>query len=203
MTFYAAEIDTCPAFGWQVSVTGNVLIKTLANRHEKRNKQGDLMLHIFSLPFLNIPDNAYLNYIKSAYMALGGPTDSFLAKDYGDHLAQDEALGLAPAGTTPVQLVRNYSFQGLASYTRDITKPLPATVVVYEAGVPKAGTASATTGLFTPSSAWSEGAELTADFEFRVPVRFDEMVLPLTIDNRSGDRYVMNGAVTLREVFGE
>lgn len=203
MTFYAAEIDTCPAYGWQVSTCADVNIKTLANRHEKRNKRGDLMQHIFALPFLNIPDNAYLQYIKAAYMALGGPTDSFLAKDYGDYLARGESLGLAPSGTTAVQLVKTYSFQNLISYSRNITKPLTDTVKVYEGGVLKSGTVSATTGKFTPTSAWTEGSEVTADFEFRVPVRFDEMVLPLTIDNRSGDAYLMNGVVTLREVFGE
>ena len=203
MPFYPAEIDTCPAFGWQVSIAANVQIKTLSNRHEKRNRQGDLMQHIFSLPFLNIPSDEYLRYIKSAYMALGGPSDSFLANDYGDNEGSGESLGLAPAGATPVQLVKTYSFEGLASYTRRITKPVANSVIVYEAGTPKAGTVSATTGLFTPDSAWSEGAELTADYGFRVPVRFDEVVLPLTIDSRSGDGYRMNGTVTLREVFGE
>lgn len=203
MTFYAVEIDACPAYGWQGGPNADVLIKTLANRHEKRNKQGDLMRHIFNLPFQNIRNDQYLQYIKSAYMALGGPTDSFLAKDYGDFLAIEESQGVAPSGSTPVQLVKTYSFQGVAFYTREITKPLSATVVMRQAGVVKAGTTDPLTGLFTPTTAWSAGAELEADFEFRVPVRFGEMSLPSTIDNRSGENYVVNGSVSLVEVFGE
>jgi uncharacterized protein (TIGR02217 family) len=88
MAFYPYELDTCPAYGWQATPTANVLIKTLANRHEKRNKQGDLIQHIFNLPLQNIKDDAYLREVKDAFMALGGPTDSFLTKDYLDFEAQ-------------------------------------------------------------------------------------------------------------------
>jgi uncharacterized protein (TIGR02217 family) len=203
MPFYAVEIDACPAFGWQGGPSANVIIKQLANRHEKRNKQGDLMQHSFNLPFQNIRDDAYLQYIKAAYMALGGPTDSFLTKDYGDFLAVEESQGVAPAGSTAVQLIKTYSFQGVVFYSRAITKPLAATVVMRQAGVTKAVTTDPLTGLFVPTTPWSEGAELEADFEFRVPVRFGDMMLPSTIDNRSGDDYIVNGSVSLIEVFGE
>lgn len=203
MPFYPVEIDACPAFGWQGGPGTKVLIKELANGHEKRDKKWDLFKHTFNLPFNNIRDEAYLQYIKSAYMALGGPTDSFLTKDWGDYLAVEESQGLAPAGTTPVQLVKTYSFHGVAFYTRKITKPLAASVVMREGGVSKEGTTDPLTGLFTPDTAWSEGAELEADFEFRVPVRFEGDMLPSTIDNRSGDRYIVNGSVSLVEVFGE
>jgi uncharacterized protein (TIGR02217 family) len=203
MPFYPVEIDACPAYGWQGGPNANVLIKTLANRHEKRNRQGDLMQHTFNLPFQNIKDDAYLQYIKAAFMALGGPTDSFLTKDYGDFLAVGEPQGLAPASSTPVQLIKTYSFQGVAFYSRVITKPLAASVVMRQDGVVKAGTTSPLTGLFTPTTAWTPGAELEADFEFRVPVRFDGMSLPSTIDNRIDGGYAVNGSASLIEVFGE
>jgi uncharacterized protein (TIGR02217 family) len=202
MPFYPVEIDCAPAFGWQGGPNIDVLIKRLANRHEKRNKQSDYAEHTFNLPFQNILDDAYLAYIKNAFMAMGGPTDSFLAKDWGDYRATNEPLGLAPAGSTPVQLLKTYIF-GTAAYSRPISKPLAASVVVYQGGVPKAVTASPLTGLLVPTTPWTEGAVLTGDFEFRVPVRFGEMSLPSTIDNRSGSRYVVNGSVSLVEVFGE
>lgn len=203
MPFYPVEIDACPAYGWQGGPSANVIIKQLANRHEKRNKQGDLMQHTYNLPFQNIRDNEYLQYIKSAFMALGGPTDSFLTKDYGDFLAVEESQGVAPSGSTPVQLVKTYSFQGVAFYTREITKPLIASVVMRQSGVVKAGTTDPLTGLFTPSTAWTLGAELEADFEFRVPVRFGDMSLPSTIDSRNSNHAFVNGSVSLIEVFGE
>lgn len=202
MTFYAEEIDVCPAYGWQGGPAANVLIKALKNRHEKRNRQGDLLQHRYILPFQNIKQSEYFAYIKCAFMALGGPADSFLAKDAWDHVAENDPLGLAPSGTTAVQLLRNYTFGSSVSYSRPITKPSSG-AVIYQGGTPKAGTYSQLTGLFTPTTSWTPGSVLTWDGEFRVPVRFADFALEPSIDNRSGDELVMNGSCTLVEVFGE
>jgi hypothetical protein len=70
-------------------------------------------------------------------------------------------------------------------------------------GVVKAVTVNTLTGMITPVTPWTPGQTLTADFEFRVPVRFDQMSLPSTIDNRSGDNLLANGSVSLIEVYGE
>lgn len=199
MAFYPEEIDVCPAFGWQGGPSIDVLIKRLVSGREKRKPQSYVRLHSYILPYQNITDINYLEYIKSAFMALGGPTDSFLVKDYGDFLAVDQPLGISPAGSEPVQLLRKYEF-GAASYTRDITKPL-AGAVISENGIPKAGTLNTLTGMFTPTSPWTPAAVLTWDGEFRVPVRFDQMTLTSTIDNKSGGQFVVNGSVTLLEVY--
>lgn len=200
--FYPVEIDACPAYGWQGGPSIDVLIKRLVSGREKRKPQQFVRLHTFVLPFQNIADDAYLQYIKSAFMALGGPTDSFLTKDWGDFLAVNEPLGVAPAGSTPVQLLRTYDFAGVVSHSRVIEKPV-AGAVISQNGVPKAGTLDTLTGLFTPTTAWTGGAVLTWTGEFRVPVRFEQMSLPSTIDNRLGQRYATNGSVTLVEVIGE
>jgi uncharacterized protein (TIGR02217 family) len=100
-----------------------------------------------------------------------------------------------------VQLYKTYT-KGALSTQRTITKPR-ANVVVYEGGVAKAGTLDTLTGLFTPSTAWTTGAALTWSGEFRVPVRFDNDFLPMTIDSRNANGYAMNGSVQLIEVFGE
>lgn len=199
--FYPVEIDACPAYGWQGGPSIDVLIKRLVSGREKRKPQSYIRLHSYILPFQNVTDSDYLEYIKSAFMALGGPTDSFLVKDWGDYLAVDEPLGVAPAGSTPVQLLRTYSF-GAASHSRTITKPV-AGAVISQNGTPKAGTLDTLTGLFTPDTAWTGSAVLTWDGEFRVPCRFDQMSLQSTIDNRRGQEYAVNGSVTLVEVLGE
>lgn len=201
MTFYATEINACPAFGWQGGPSVEVDIRKLRSRREKRNRITDLVQHSYTLPFQNIRDDAYLQYIKAAFVALGGPHDSFLVKDWGDFEADAEALGVAPAGSTPVQLYKTYTF-GSASYSRPITKPV-AGAVIYQNGTPKAGTLDTLTGLFTPTTAWTGAAVLTWTGEFRVPVRFDQFTLPSTIDERRAGGYAVNGSVTLLEVFGE
>jgi uncharacterized protein (TIGR02217 family) len=102
--------------------------------------------------------------------ACDGMTYAFRFKDWNDYRATAQSLGVAPSGTTAVQLVKTYTF-GSRTHTRTITKPVSATVVVYQAGVAKAGTVDATTGLFTPSTAWTGGAALTDDIEFVLPHR--------------------------------
>lgn len=200
--FYPVEIDACPAFGWQRGPFVDVLIKPLVSGREKRKPQSFLRKHTFMLPFMNVQNQAYLDYINNAFMALCGPTDSFLAKDYLDHTAVNDPLGVAPSASIPVQLVRVYSFGG-ASYIRLITKPVSAGLVVRQNGVPKTVTVNTLTGLVTPTTPWTPGATLTWTGEFRVPVRFDQMSLPSTIDNRSGQSLISNGSVSLIEVYGE
>lgn len=209
MTFYAVELDIAPAYGWQAGPSGNTRIRALRNRHERRNSEASIAQHFFTLPFLNIRDSAYLEYLKSAHMAMYANLHSFLVKDFSDFRAVNESLGAAPGGTTAVQLVKTYVPDTwsllVPSRSRDITKPVAGTVI-YQSGVAKAGTLDTLTGLFTPSTAWTEGAPLTWTGEFRVPVRFNNDYMPMTIDNRiEGDNgnYAMNGSVELIEVIGE
>src|SRR5688500_9180305 len=200
MTFYAEEIEVCPGYGWQGGPTApDVVIKQLKNGHEKRNRGGSLFKHRYILPFQNVKQADYLAFIKSAFMAMGGPADSFLAFDWWDSEVADEVFGVAPSGTTPVQLSRTYPFgSGSASYTRPITKPI-AGAVIKQGGVVKAGTYSQLTGLFTPSTSWTPGAILTWTGGFRVPVRFETFALEPSIDSRFGanGHFAMNGSCTL------
>lgn len=209
MTFYAQEIEACPAYGWQGGPNIDVLIRTLQNRHERRNRRGALVMHTFTLPFQNIRDPAYLQYIKSAYMAMGGPHHSFLVKDYSDFQHgfgpefEPMQFGIGDGTTTVFQLTKTYSF-GSASYERDITKPLAGHKVFVD-GVDFGDMASLTTGeVDFGSSPPADGQVLTWSGEFRVPVRFADFYLPATIDNRFGNgQKAMNGSCTLQEVFGE
>lgn len=199
--YYDIELDACPAYGWQGGPTKEVLIKRLVSGREKRKPQSRLFLHTYILPYNNIPSGEYIGEIKTMYMVMDGSTDSFKIKDWSDFEAVNEPLGVAPAGSTPVQLVKTYS-KGAASHTRDITKPAPG-ALVYQNGVLKAGTYSVTTGLFTPTTAWTPAAVLTWTGEFFVPVRFDQMSLQFSLDNRIGEEFATNGSVSLIEVHGE
>lgn len=207
MTFYAVELDICPAYGWQAGPSGSTRIRSLRNRHERRNAEASIAQHIFILPFLNIRDEVYLSYLKAAHMAMWAMKDSFLVKDWLDYQVVGQSLGSAPSGTTPVQLVKTYvpdTWTGIVpSRTRDITKPVSG-AVIYQAGIPKSGVLSTTTGLFTPSTSWTEGQPLTWTGEFRVPVRFNNDYMPMSLDSRMGDGdAAVNGSVELIEVFGE
>lgn len=203
MTAYATELDLCPAYGWQGGPEFNTRIVSLRNGHERRNANWAQMRHHYTLPFQNITDDDYLGDLKAVFLAMLGQTHSFLAKDHSDFQADGEALGTSPAGSTPVQLKKTYTF-GSATYVRNILKPKAGSVTVYQNGVAKAGTFSTTTGLFTPTTAWTAAAALTWDGEFFVPVRFASDLLQMSIDSkRGGTAYAMNGSIELVEVFGE
>jgi uncharacterized protein (TIGR02217 family) len=204
MSLYPVEISLAPGFGWQSAPEFNTLIRTLQSGRERRNGQVAQVRHRYTLPYTNITSTAYLNTIKAAFLSVRGQLHAFLVKDPTDFQATLDPLGLAPAGSTPVQLVRTATF-GAASYTRTITRPVAGTVTVYQNGIPKAGTLDDTTGLFTPTTAWTTSAVLTWTGEFRVPVRFASDSLPMSIDDRfgAGGAYAMNGSIELVEVFGE
>jgi uncharacterized protein (TIGR02217 family) len=197
MTFYAVELDICPAYGWQGGPLARTRIRSLRNGHERRNVEADVMRHRFTLPFQNITNMDYLAELKNAHAAMYGMAHSFLVKDWTDFTATNESLGLAPSGSTPVQLVRNYPF-GPVNRTRNITKPV-AGAVIRQNGVVKAGTLNTLTGLFTPTTSWTPGATLTWTGEFLVPVRFDNDFLAFSLDGRSKGEAFVNGSIELIE----
>lgn len=204
MALYAVEIEIVPAFGWMAAPEFDTLIRTLRNGHERRNARATQVRHRYTLPLKNITSTAYLAELKSAFLAVRGQAHSFLAKDHSDFAVIGESLGLAPAGSTAVQLIK-VSTWGAAEYTRTISRPVQAGFVMYQDGIAKPGTLDASTGLFTPDTDWTESSPLNWTGEFRVPVRFASDSLPMSIDDRfgAGGAYAMNGSIELLEVFGE
>lgn len=202
MTHYAYELEICSGFGLQVGTLGDTEIKKQKNKHERRNANGDEMLHAYILTLTNVSSDLYVQKLKTAHLVFYAQAHSFLVKDPVDFQCANESLGNAPSGTTSVQLVKTYGIPGIAEYVRDITKPV-AGAVVYQNGVAKTGTLDTETGLFTPTTSWSAGQPLTWTGEFRVPVRFNSDFLPVTVDSKNSNHFFVNGSVELVEVVGE
>lgn len=218
MTFYAWELDVCPAYAWQGGPSGNTHIDQLKNRAERRIILADRMQHLLTLPFENISIEDYY-VLKSAHAVLYAMGHSFLCKDWLDftsgtrnNAADRERIGVAPSGSTAVQLYKTYAIElpdgtVIGSRTRDIVKPL-SSVIVYQADgsgnpVAKAGTLDTLTGLFTPTVAWTAGRALWWAGEFRVPVRFNNDYMPMSIDEGGAEGHRVSGSVELIEVFDE
>ncbi len=93
------------------------------------------------------------------------------------------ASGSATARTTSFQLVKHYASGGELE-TRVITKPVPGTVKIYRDGVEATSgwSVDTATGLVTFTTAPAVGVQITADFAFDVPVRFDSDQMDLTIE---------------------
>jgi uncharacterized protein (TIGR02217 family) len=196
MTTIDAELDLTPDYGWQVQPEFNTLIKQLRSGRERRRSLWGYVKHRYTLPFNNITDASYLNKLKSVFLACRGSTESFIVKDYSDYLATAEIFGAGDGTETQFDLFV-VSIFGSASYARRVFYPVNP--VFYVNGVPAA--ASVDGGVVTFSSAPADSSVLSWSGEFRVPVRFATDTFPMTIDNRSGDNYVMNGSVDLLEVW--
>lgn len=196
-----AELDPCVSWGFAGGPERATRIVSLSNGRERRNARWSNSRRRWTLPFQNITPGDYAD-ILAMFEACDGQNDGFLFRDPLDHVATLESLGNAPAGSAAVQLIKTYT-KGGRTRTRDITRPLATGFTLYQAGVAKAGTLDTTTGLFTPTTAWTEGEALTWSGEFRVPVRFANDWLPFSIDDRAGGEFAINGSVEIIELVGE
>lgn len=201
--FIDEVLDIGPAYGWQFGPASQVRVLALRSGMESREILQDQMRHSFTLPFAKIRTADYLAKLKAAFAVCHGPGHSFKVRDWSDYAVTAETLGTAPSGSAPVQLRKTYAFGG-QTLVRPITKPDAASVVITQAGTPKAGTVDPLTGLFTPSTAWTAGAALAWSGQFWVPVRFasDQMLMSIP-SNYGADGFAVTGSVDLIEVFGE
>jgi uncharacterized protein (TIGR02217 family) len=80
--------------------------------------------------------------------------------------------------------VKHYP-SGSVIEVRTITKPVAGTVRVYLDDIERASgwSVDTTTGLVTFSTAPALGVEVTADFEFDVPARFDTDHMAVTVES--------------------
>lgn len=197
MSIVEARLSPRVEAGFSSVPASNTRIVTLRNGHERRNANWSQRRRHYAaqLTAFNLAERQEL---LSVVHACDGPVYGFRFKDWLDFRAVGTSLGAAPAGSTPVQLTKSYAFGG-RTHVRTITKPIAATLTVYQAGVAKAGAVDSTTGLFTPTTAWTGGAALTADFEFDVPVRFATDEIEFVLPHRD----VADMSVELIEVFGE
>lgn len=183
--------------GFSAVVASSTRVVSMRNGQERRNANWSMKRRRYTARHAGWTQAMRDELLNLAH-ASEGQLYAWLFKDWADYSVTGQSLGTAPSGTTAVQLVKTYTF-GSRTHSRTITRPVSATVVVYEDGVAKAGAVDATTGLFTPSSAWTGGSALTADFQFDVPVRFAsddiEFVLP--------HREICEVNCDLVEVFGE
>ena len=125
---------------------------------------------------------AILDFVANAHGGLNG----FRMKDWSDYDATDEFVGVGNGSDYWFRLNKAYG----AAYTRRILKPVLGTVTVYLDSVPLSGSAWALdtrNGVIVFQTAPGVGVQITADFEFDVPVYFaDDMTEVLMLAQRLG-----------------
>jgi uncharacterized protein (TIGR02217 family) len=118
------------------------------------------------------------------FRARRGKAVGFRFKDWSDYKAENMQIGVGDGSTTEFQLVKIYA-SGPVAVSRNITKPVAGTVDIYVDSILQSSGVSVdtTTGIVTLSSAPSMDEEITADFEFDVPVRFDTDEMAISMDS--------------------
>lgn len=114
------------------------------------------------------------------------PADWKSCPPEGQPTALDQVIGTGDGTTAAFQIVKTYGGT-FAPWLRAITKPVAASVMVAVDGSVRMAethfTLDATRGVvtFTPAHVPAVGAEITAGYEFDVPVRFDSDRLEMNL----------------------
>ena len=141
---------------------------------------------------------AQIDELIAFFRARRGKAYGFRFKDWTDHKAIGQLLGTGDGVQTQFQLVKRYP-SGSVVEVRTVTKPVAGTLRIYKDAVEQlSGWSVNVTGLITFTTAPAMSVEITADFEFDVPVRFDTDHMAVTIETFRLHRWQQIPIVELR-----
>lgn len=173
----------------EIGATGgpsfSTAILTLANGQEQRNQNWSRARSSYDIAYgiteSTDPDDSFKTVIAFFY-ARAGRARGFRFKDWLDYSSETSQTcsGVVNGTNTVFQLVKSYTSGGV-TFVRKISRPVVGTIVLYNNGVAVAGSAwtLGTFGAVTFTTAPLTGHIITADYEFDVPVRFDNDKLAL------------------------
>lgn len=184
MAFHEVRFPPTLSFGSVGGPQRRTDVVTLANGFEERNTpwQHSKRSYDAGMGMRSLDD---LEVLIGFFEARMGQLHGFRWKDWSDYrtgaatkkpVFDDQSLGFGDGATTTFQMVKTY-VSGGHSYQRPITKPVAGTVRVgvaqneLQEGIDYA--VDTATGTITFNSAPVPGGQVSAGFEFDVPVRFD------------------------------
>lgn len=177
MSFIDARLNSRYRYGFVGGPNWNTMVTQLQSGRNRKRKAWAMPHHKYTANYATF-NEAEKAELLNAFMAAGGSFSSFRFKDWNDWQAFDQVIGTGDGTSTPMQLVKHYTF-GPTTFTRTITLPLNV-VVKDEDGNVLSVTVAPTTGLVTPSSPWPSGKDIIASFDFDVRVSFSQDFNPFT-----------------------
>ena len=184
MAFHDIRFPTNLSYGSLGGPQRLTEIVTLANGHEERSTPWAHARRSYDAGF-GLRSLADLEQLIAFFEARSGQLHSFRWKDWTDYMSCalgeaitpfDQRLGMGDGVKTQFQLVKSYR-SGDQIYLRPIRKPVENTVYCAIGGDPINGDSDYSvdyaSGVVTFALPPDIGAEVTAGFEFDVPVRFD------------------------------
>lgn len=181
MSFIDVQINAKTNIGFAGGPEWRTLVVQMASGRNRRRQEWSMPHHKYTADYTTLRPQDQ-NDILAAFIAAKGQMHTFAMRDWNDYRARGEVIGEGDGTTTPVQLIKTYTF-GPASYVRTITLPVERSVRVYQGGVLVPSTVDRLTGLVTPDDPWEDGVAITADFDFNVRVRFASDYFPFTRDS--------------------
>lgn len=199
MAFHEVRFPANLSFGSVGGPERRTEIVTLANGHEERNSPWAHARRRYDagVGLRSLDDVAHL---IAFFEARAGQVHAFRWKDWADHKsclpsqqvgALDQNLGRGDGVKRVWQLQKIYR-SGDNFYTRVIRKPVAGTVQVAVDGVALAEglhwNVNIATGEISFVDAPDQGVEVSAGFEFDVPVRFDTNLIQTSVASfQAGD----------------
>ncbi|MDJ1007526.1 MAG: DUF2460 domain-containing protein [Paracoccaceae bacterium] len=199
MSFHEVRFPANLSFGSVGGPERRTEVVTLANGYEERNtpwahsrRRYDAGLGMRSLDDIET--------LIAFFEARRGRLHGFRWKDWADYKSapssvetdfEDQVIGIGDGATRVFQIVKTYR-SGSADYVRPVAKPVLGTISVGIQGDRQTETihyeVDTTTGLIAFDTAPDQGVQVTAGFEFDVPVRFDTDTIQTSVASfRAGD----------------
>jgi uncharacterized protein (TIGR02217 family) len=173
MAFHAIRFPLDVALGARGGPERATDIVTLASGREERNSRWAQSRRRYNAGY-GVKSRADLQAVLEYFEERRGRFHSFLWRDGLDHSSNGpQPHGTGDGETVAFQIAKIYG-ASFDPYARPITKPVAESVVVnVDGAATSAFMLDVATGIVTFDAAPTEGAVLTAEFEFDVPVRFD------------------------------
>ncbi len=181
MTFLDTVFPLKISYGSSGGPVKSTRIATAASGFEQRQAFWDESLRRYDISY-GIRNFDDLYEVLQLYEVTNGKQDFFLFKDNSDFKSTtitgtisdtDAVIGTGDAIEVDFQLVKEYTTSAIIR-NRTIRRPRVGTTICAIDGTPEGSfTVDVTTGIVTFSVAPADGLEVTAGYEFYVPVRFD------------------------------
>ncbi len=191
MAFHETRFPTGIAFGARGGPKRKTVIAASGSGYEHRNAQWADSKREYNAGY-GVKSLDDIHTVVEFFEERRGMLHGFRWKDKFDWKScapkqtpswDDQVVGTGDGSTTTFQLTKTYG-SVYSPYVRDVKKPVSGTVGVGVNGADTAGsgwTVDTTTGIITFSVAPTTGYEITAGYEFDVPVRFNTDYLQIDL----------------------
>lgn len=183
MSFLEIRFPESIAFNSSSILEFNTTIIKSKNGYEQRNINWNTNKMKFNI-INGIKTKAELDEVITFFRNVRGAGYGFRFKDWTDYQAENQYIGVGNGKTKEFQLIKSYRVSDNIVYYRKITKPVISTVRVFINDIEsKDFNIDLTSGLITLNTVPEIDSIIKANFEFDVPVRFENDIMEITMNS--------------------